>query len=79
VAEPGLLTLEQCLAVLLIDGESADGTSDKRPIKCNGRLVGYIYIEDAERFEAASQRSVPSDMGTGMDKQRRSSKGRSAP
>jgi hypothetical protein len=65
VAEPGLLTLEQCLRILLVDGECAEGDSDKRPIRCNGQLVGYIDIADVEPFETASRRSVFSDMGTG--------------
>jgi hypothetical protein len=54
VAEPGLLNLEQCLAILLTDGECVEGISDELAIKRDGELVGYIQIVDVEHVEAES-------------------------
>jgi hypothetical protein len=48
VAEPGLRTLEQCITILLIDGECAEGNSDKRVIKHEGKLSGYIHITEVD-------------------------------
>jgi len=44
VAEPGLRTVEQCIAELVGAGETVVGDSDKRPIFKSGGLVGYISI-----------------------------------
>lgn len=45
VAEPGLRTVGQCISSLLRDGEQCDDDkSNQRPIKKDGRLVGYIDI-----------------------------------
>ena len=43
-SEPGLRTAEQCVVTLLNEGEGCEGTSDRRTIKKNGKLVGYIEI-----------------------------------
>jgi hypothetical protein len=43
-AEPGLRSVAQCVAILLEDGESCEGVSDKRPVLKDGQLVGYIDI-----------------------------------
>ena len=44
VSEPGVRTVEQCVAALLADGEECQGASNKRPIFKAGVLVGYIDI-----------------------------------
>ena len=44
VPEPALRTAEQCVVALLNEGEGCEGTSDKRLIKKNGKLIGYIEI-----------------------------------
>ncbi len=44
--------IEQCVLVLLADGETAGGDGDTRPIVRGGRLVGYIDITDAEPVES---------------------------
>ena len=44
VFEPALRTAEQCVVALLNEGEGCDGTSDRRPIRKNGKLIGYIEI-----------------------------------
>ena len=44
VAEPGLRTVDQCVASLLGEGEECEGVTDKRPIRKDGKLIGYIDI-----------------------------------
>lgn len=44
VAEPGVRTVEQCIAALVGAGETVIGNSDKRPVMSDGQLVGYITI-----------------------------------
>jgi len=44
-SEPGLRTVDQCVVAMLKEGESCEGTSDRRSIKKNGMLVGYIEIQ----------------------------------
>jgi hypothetical protein len=52
-AEPGVLTIEQCVTLLLLEDESAQGDGDMRPIKRGGVLVGYIHIMDMESIDIA--------------------------
>jgi hypothetical protein len=68
-AEPGLLTVEQCVMVLLAEGESAQGDGDVRPIEHHGRMVGCIQILDAEPIEAAGPRAEPAPRRTGTSRQ----------
>lgn len=44
MSEPGLRSVEQCIATLLAHDETCEGRSDKRPIFKSGKLVGYIDI-----------------------------------
>ncbi len=44
VSEPGLRTVEQCVASLLNEGEGCKGTSERLLILKDGRLVGHIDI-----------------------------------
>lgn len=44
VSEPGVRTIEECVAALIETGESCVGTSNKRPVMKAGALVGYIDI-----------------------------------
>jgi len=48
-AEPGIRTIEQCIAMLLIDGESAEGDSDRRVVTQAGKVVGYIDLSEVVR------------------------------
>ena len=44
VARPGHTTVEECVAMLLADGEQCVGTADRRPIRRGEELVGYIDV-----------------------------------
>jgi hypothetical protein len=65
VAEPGTLTIEQCLMLLLADGECAQGDGDVRPIRRGGELVGYLHITDAELIDTANPAAMAAFSRTG--------------
>jgi hypothetical protein len=45
-AQPGRMTVEECVAMLIAQDERCIGESNKRPIKRGAKLVGYIEISE---------------------------------
>jgi hypothetical protein len=52
VAEPGLRTVEECIALLLRDGEVCEGAEDRRKILSGDRTAGYIEITREQPLSA---------------------------
>jgi hypothetical protein len=51
VAQPGRMTVEECVAMLVSQDERCLGASNKRPIKRGAELVGYIDITEVSPRE----------------------------
>jgi hypothetical protein len=51
IAQPGRMTIEECVAMLVREDERCLGASGKRPIKRGAELVGYIDISEVSPRE----------------------------
>jgi hypothetical protein len=54
VAEPGILPMEECLSLLLREGESCGGKTHKRFVLRDGKIVGYIELSEEHPGAAVS-------------------------
>jgi hypothetical protein len=57
IAQPGRMTIEECVAMLVNQDECCLGASNKRPIRRGAELVGYIDITEVSPCEAPGPRS----------------------
>ena len=51
IAQPGRMTVEECVAMLVAQDECCLGASNKRPIKRGAELVGYIEISEVSPWD----------------------------
>jgi hypothetical protein len=67
VAQPGVLTVEQCVASLVRDGEVCSGREAIRPIFLDNVLVGYIEVTrqvQPDRGQTTQPPAVSSSSGS---------------